>query len=98
MGLFALCPQCVRMYGFCGVLEVLYASRQWIPRTESAVEKILDAIRRVLNLKKSKWRCSQLQNRGVPSHLNAVAYCTLSVQSRATQEKIGWTVATAVAV
>ena len=43
---------------------VLYASRQRIPRTESAVEKILDAVRRVLNLKKSKWRCSQLQNHG----------------------------------
>jgi len=64
MSLFALCPSCVRRYGFCGLLAVLYATRQRIPRTERAVEKILEVARRVLHLKKSKWTHSQPQNRG----------------------------------
>jgi len=60
----AQCPASLRKFGFCGVLAVVYAARLPMPSSVAKMQTLLEDMKRVLCMKKGKWKSSQPKRTG----------------------------------
>jgi hypothetical protein len=60
----AQCPPSLRKFGFCGVLAVIYAARLPMPSSVAKMQALLDEMKEILSLKKSKWKSSDPRRTG----------------------------------
>jgi len=60
----AQCPAALRKFGFCGILTVVYAARLPMPTSVAKMLTLFDEMKKVLCMKKGKWKSSQPKRTG----------------------------------
>jgi len=61
---FQKCPQCLKHYGFCGILAIIYAARLVMPKSQKQLALFFEIIKGILVMPINKWVLSRKENRG----------------------------------
>jgi len=61
---FEKCPQCLKHYGFCGILAIIYGARLVMPKSQKQLAILFEIIKNILAMPINKWILSRKENRG----------------------------------
>jgi len=61
---FEKCPQCLKQYGFCGILAIIYAARLVMPKSQKQLLILFETIKNILAMPINKWSLSRKENQG----------------------------------
>jgi hypothetical protein len=58
------CPRCLKEFGWCGILAVVYAARLPMPQSRKQLALFLEDVKIAVDIPRGMWISCQMKNRG----------------------------------